>query len=431
MNNDTQYIISKREETESRLFDVIAKKYNISLQYQSYLYSLFRLVFAWMRVEYPHLPPNTFRHMTIVLYLKLMNNWLKKQSKKEVGVAAADPTFGNAKNELSSLEKIINKDEMDKYKTKTMESWKFSQLEVIDHIHMNLKRLDFTLEEINDIFLPIREIRTLHDLPIEHHTIFIDSRMRNMTKYPDQHNYTIHLEQVLKNVVQIELISSAFPITQYTVDSTNNTFYFAESVSQILENGVMYEAIIEDGVYSEATLATAVANAMNSVPSASSTYSTSTTTIEPTTKLTITSDGLGGDGLFYLRFQNYDDDSAHDILGFAPNTTSSGSLSYIGDEGMNVESSKNLFININDFKTIHADVEFFGHIPLEASFGSYSYWTRDNGIAILYIPQRDRIIPSMDRFDISIRNAFGELYDFNGVDHYMVFKITTLTVNSL
>lgn len=433
-------ILSKREEKESRLFDKIIEKYSIPRNLWTHFYSLFRLVFSWMRVHYQHLSPSIFLKTSMVLYLRLMKTSLREIEKRETSAPSHDPTFGTEKHRLDEMEKIFDSSAMNQQYHDSIESWKLANEEAICHTQLLFQRMDHTLDEV-DIYRPIKQIRILHDLPIVRNHIFIDSRMRNRNTHPDTNKYTIVLNEVLKNVVQIELISVAIPYTQYTIDSTNNQFFFAESVSQTLPTGSWFSCVIPSGIYTASTLATTIKNTMNSVVGSNSTYSTSVSS-GPKYTLTITSDGTGGDGLFYLKFESFDNASAHEEMGFEPDTIYSNSLFYTGPNPMNLESDSSIFININDFQTIEglADytysslASFFTQIPFNTcncSFGDYIYSPLSSGVLALYIPQRDKIVDTLSKLDITLRNSFGELFDSNGVDHCMTFRITTLTIDSI
>ncbi len=125
--------------------------------------------------------------------------------------------------------------------------------------------------------------------------LFIDSKDRNVDKFPNSFQYTYFLEHDERDVVSIELVQSCVPYTGYIITKNNNKLHFQESW------GINLMVFIPPGNYTPQELGTAIQTAMNQLDLADSTY---TVTIdEKLSKYTIASDLVGGDHIFRLIFK--------------------------------------------------------------------------------------------------------------------------------
>ena len=78
---------------------------------------------------------------------------------------------------------------------------------------------------------------------VESHLFLVDSRKRDLLKFPDPNSYVISFDIPFKNVIGIEVIEASIPRTMYTIDKYNNTFYYyiAAGLSE-------YNSIISNGL---------------------------------------------------------------------------------------------------------------------------------------------------------------------------------------
>jgi hypothetical protein len=53
-------------------------------------------------------------------------------------------------------------------------------------------------------------------------TVIVDSELRDIYTYPHPNSYSISFEQPIKEVVGIEILDAAMPVTQYSIESDNN-----------------------------------------------------------------------------------------------------------------------------------------------------------------------------------------------------------------
>ena len=87
--------------------------------------------------------------------------------------------------------------------------------------------------------------------------VLIDSRDRNMLRYPNSNKFTIHLDEVIKDVTEIELMSAYIPSSNYTISKNNDRVYFIKStttMSQLYVNNTLvkseiYYAKLKHGKY--------------------------------------------------------------------------------------------------------------------------------------------------------------------------------------
>lgn len=118
----------------------------------------------------------------------------------------------------------------------------------------------------------------------------VDSRDRDVQKYPTPSEYRIAIPAEYRNVISVELVQGIIPRNPYTISKNCNQLWFEESYGDCLI------AEVPPGQYCIEDLLEALENAMNDV--GSSTYRL--VLIPNQNKIRIDSDLNGGDGLFRL-----------------------------------------------------------------------------------------------------------------------------------
>lgn len=78
-------------------------------------------------------------------------------------------------------------------------------------------------------------------------TLFVDSKNRDVTLFPNGNSYVLHLTTPIKNIVQVDLVNARVPNTMYNL--TNGSNVFSTTTSNVSLN---------PGFYSAYTLAAAV-----------------------------------------------------------------------------------------------------------------------------------------------------------------------------
>jgi hypothetical protein len=138
--------------------------------------------------------------------------------------------------------------------------------------------------------------------------------------YGHSHDSEIELKPAINAIKRVKLLALALPLSNYTVNTTNNQIYFNDGVTDFI-------AIITPGIYNSDHIVTAIKTAME----ATGYVGTITVTFsENTYKLTISSKTN-----FMLQFQSFTTNSANHILGFDELDTSL-SLSHEGDNFINI-----------------------------------------------------------------------------------------------
>lgn len=264
--------------------------------------------------------------------------------------------------------------------------------------------------------------------------VFISSEQRNWdTDTPS--NYVIDLNDILQNVTRIELVGGNIPASGYTMSSNNNTIYFQET------NGTTLTAVVDEGLYTASTLATALKTAMETVGGSTYTITVNTTT----SKITIASDGGGGGGIFNLIFRNgtenvsasrrrgkYQDDSIGPSIGFSANDLS-GALTYTGDYRLSVGQPDYLAIHLecrgtklNKITSPLVGVrDAFAIIWLDQSDQTYkvsSPQVTDNGN---FYFDFNPPLGKLDQMSVQFRLADNSFYDFNGINNNLLFEVGT------
>lgn len=99
-----------------------------------------------------------------------------------------------------------------------------------------------------------------HDLQykFQHKKYTFQSQQRDMLQYPSPAVYRVQLVVPLRNVVAITLSAGVFPLTEFNVNSYNNKL-------DINVTGTVYTAVLPEGEYTPATLATNLQAAITAV----------------------------------------------------------------------------------------------------------------------------------------------------------------------
>ena len=163
--------------------------------------------------------------------------------------------------------------------------------------------------------------------------VFLDSRYRDTTKYPNTNAYVIELSDPIERVISAKLLNYNIPVATNMVNASNNTLSFIEDPVLFATDGSICPFIpanvktitVPSGNYQPAELATQIQNQINATSKASITVSydniaqTFTFQSNLTNKTTLIQD-LG----FSLIFIS--STSIARVLGFYDNTTYYGAL---------------------------------------------------------------------------------------------------------
>lgn len=299
-------------------------------------------------------------------------------------------------------------------------------------------------------------INFVNDLDnIESNIIVVDSASRNWNK-EDSNNYTIYLGEKIQYVHSIELIDGYVPASGYLINESNNVIYFCEKKTMIIT------ACVEPGNYNIKELLTCLSSTMTKASRNRQTYKC---TLNPlTNKVNISSDGL-----FKLLFVDgtevVGDRSTIETLIINP-ITGKKELCKVETSDSRSRYPKNSIGKILGFKPIDLDNEsiytgqmifalrpysylgIFVNTENDDDFNNISSPNPDNGIdgafAIVSLDKNDlyydlhyhqvvdngRYIKTFNppihfsKIKIHYQTVDGHLYNFNGIDNYLIFKVT-------
>lgn len=266
---------------------------------------------------------------------------------------------------------------------------------------------------------------------MENILINIDSKFRNVEKYPNSGNFTYFLKEPLKNINFIKLSTIELPVTYYTfLDSYDNISF---SISK--PNGVYISITIAEGNYTSSNILVAIQNQlnMNNIQ-----YNTNflITWNEINYKITITDTTS-----FSLIFGN---DNKHRSLGYilgyifgdsnylAENQVSSydeitNTIKYtwVSDTFLNITKDEYLFVRINDYGVIYNDLRdkslLAKIIITNNSQPSIDKFINDlNFLTKTYIFKQ---LINLSKFEIELINQYGQTIDMNYINFSMTIEV--------
>lgn len=298
-------------------------------------------------------------------------------------------------------------------------------------------------------------INFVNDLDnIEPNIIVIDSASRNWNK-EDSNNYTIYLAEKLQYVHSIELIDGYVPASGYLINENNNVIYFCEKKTVIIT------ACVEPGNYDIKRLLKSLSSTMTE---ASHNHQSYKCTLNPlTNKVSISSDSV-----FKLLFADgtevVGDRGTMETLVINP-ITGKKELRKVETSDSRSRYAKNSIGKILGFKAVDLDNEssytgqmifalrpysylgIFVNTENDDDFNNISSPSPDNGIdgafAVVSLDKNNlcydlhyhqvvdngRYIKTFNppihfsKIKIHYQTVDGHLYNFNGVDNYLVFEV--------
>jgi len=260
---------------------------------------------------------------------------------------------------------------------------------------------------------------------IKEYFILIDSRDRNNNDYPDPNNYQIDLNQDYKEILEVKLVSSNIPKSQYLINSNNNSLSFIDS------NQNTYDILIPIGNYTINELIIQIQNSMNS---SGTSDSFNVTLNSSTNKITINSvsnfELLFDGGL--EKYNNtertiYKENSIGKTIGFLPSNLS-GSNTYTSQNQYNLHGPTYILLHIDEFFNIdgikNSIQNSFAKIPLDTNQNEYKFFKNSNDYDV--VTQFSPPLAKLSQLNVRFLNYNNSLYDFGGLDHSFLLKIKTL-----
>lgn len=262
---------------------------------------------------------------------------------------------------------------------------------------------------------------------MENALINIDSKFRDVAKYPNPGSYTYILNEPLKNISFIRLASIELPTAFYTFLGMYNNISFTLTTPE----GVYILISIQEGNYDSTSMISSIQALLNVRNRENDTqFMISWDSIN--FKVTISNNTafnliLGNDSkhrsLGYRLGYIYDDtnylasnqsESYDDITGLS-------SYKWTGDTFLNITKDEYLFVRINDYGVIYnsqRDKNLLAKIILYDQ-----QFIVDNGANFLTKTYKFKQPVNLSKFDIELVNQYGKTVDMNYIDFSMTLEV--------
>lgn len=284
--------------------------------------------------------------------------------------------------------------------------------------------------------------------------LHIDSRMRRNNEVAGF--YTVPLPKEYMSVVSIELLKVDIPNSNYIINEYNNCFYFQDNRAQLETscNRPYHKIILPVGDYladsSDAgvlTIRSLLETALNAV-NAGNVYEVS---VDKYTNL-FTIEQVSGSGIFNILFQEPQCNGAETVsynynarplkncigtvLGFKVAANKTGNLIYTGEYKYNLYPNRYLVLKINDYAKEYGRMDSNNDVAQNA-FAVLGLDTRSNNFNKKddcdYLDREEYTqyfnppLTKINKFTVGLYDCNGNIYDFRGSDHFLVFEINSLT----
>lgn len=298
----------------------------------------------------------------------------------------------------------------------------------------------------------------------------IDSKNRNLAKYPNPNRYEVVFKSPFKDVVKVELKFAMVPNSSYVINKTNNIFYFQDCAEQV-RNCTYYQFLLPVGDWPADNLEgpsiqSILEEGMNNVTCTGSKYAV--TYCRYTRKFKISQ--VSGSGIFNIifttglskvgehgtitrkkmgvddflseeipvgDFQNkYITNSIGPVMGYkAKNLT--GKLDYISDNTLNLNRDRYVILRIPGFERINSAGDALNGAFAVISAARittdfvFSRFDVDPLNSETYTKYFNPPLPNLNKMTIEFYNCEGEPFDFNGHDNLLIFDVDSLTQQSI
>jgi len=266
-------------------------------------------------------------------------------------------------------------------------------------------------------------------------TIIVNSRDRNLIQNYNSNQFRYMLRRPLSNIMSIELMNGCIPSYIYNVNTGWNTFSFKEG-------NLVVTITLRPGYYTESSLITELQSRLNAIPAKKNIYTV--TLNQNTKKLQIVSSNTVPYSLLFYSGSPRDDIDLNTLAILSINTPARllgfGLQDYSSDANGSIIGI--LPIDIDNFlKTIYLHIETDGKNISRMEMGnggrdcfhifylvpgSANYLFLDKETDLTLFESSPAPIARMMSLDISFRDEFNRLVDFNQRESTLVFEITHL-----
>lgn len=287
--------------------------------------------------------------------------------------------------------------------------------------------------------------------------LIVDSSQRDRSIYENPGHYSFELISPYRDVISVELTQANVPKSFYSIGSDNNKikFTFDQVTTAGARDATTWTATIPSGSYtSYTTLASEIQTALNNAVDSngtsidytnnggaddsqfSVTYSSTTgrfTVTAPTDQPFSGGNGtLAHNNVVFLAGQTNNADTIIGLGAVDEDSASSGSTNVLTFSNHAVLNPyRYLVLEIKGMERCDGNsstlMNSFCVIPLDTASNNFGLLkdgdTIDNDTYIHHFPEP---LPKLARMDITIRKPDGNICDFNGRDHFLVFEIRSL-----
>ena len=266
-------------------------------------------------------------------------------------------------------------------------------------------------------------------------TIVVNSRDRNLIQNYNSNEFRYKLRRPLTNVMTIELMNGCIPNYIYNVNTGWNTFNFQEGI-------LVVTITLRPGYYTESAIVTELQTQLNAIPNKKNTYAIILN--QNTKKLQITSSNTVPYKLLFYSGSPNDDIDLNTLAILSINTPARllgfGLQDYTSDANGSIIGI--LPIDIDNFlKTVYLHIETDGKNLSRMELGNGGrdcfhifYLVPGSANYLLLNKETDHSlfesspapIARMMTLDISFRDEFNRVVDFNQRESTLVFEITHL-----
>jgi len=239
------------------------------------------------------------------------------------------------------------------------------------------------------------------------HTIYVDSRDRNATSYPNSNDYTIELTEEFSDILSAELVGIEFKKTEYLINADNKTVYYTDNL------GEQTDPTLTEGNYTKLTINEAVTAL---VPFTSS-YN------QDTKKFTLTK----ANNAVSIDFSK---GGLGDVLGFTRKVHAfGGGSTIVSDKFANLDGEPYVLLRIEEFNntsgTSSAHNDCLARIPIaDIEFDKVKQLkTSDFGAKAQKI--FEPTLPRLIKLRVRLLKRDGNLYRNNNEDHIFTLLLTT------
>ena len=280
----------------------------------------------------------------------------------------------------------------------------------------------------HDIIIPSNQENNIKDSDIVTTNLVIDSRDRLHDDYANPSNYIIKLPDTITNVVEIELIGAEIPKTHYNINEYNNKVEFT------VGGGTVKTVTIAEGNYTEAELVTALNDDEVFKASLVISYDTKTRKFSIVKESSNTATTIllfeGEDEKYNNKTRKlYRENTMGKVLGYNIENVQITTNALVGPKQADLNHDKYVMLKIKDLGTIHGVFmgveDAFAKIVLDNEFGTIKYLKMAD-IGRRFIKTFSPPLGKLNDLEIEFRTYDNKMYNFNGIDHCLFFKITTL-----